>query len=204
MDGMKQTARRKSIGSQRNPETRTAVLQAARDIMANGGIAKFSIEAVARQARAGKPTIYKWWNGKAGLLLDLHQSTAPEVEVPNAGSLREDIAGFLVNLIDHWHSDDAGDIFRAVIAEAQVDQKSRTAFGDYIAGRRAALSAMVDAAVSRGEISGGADIDVLCDILSGLALQRLLSGRDLSVKEAGAIADVVIDGIVGQSNGASL
>ena len=63
--------RRRSIGARRNPETEEAILEAAEAIMAEEGIAGFSIEAVAKRARAGKPTIYKWWPGKTALLLDL-------------------------------------------------------------------------------------------------------------------------------------
>ena len=41
------TARR-SIGAQRNPESEKAILKAARELLAEDGLAGFSIEAVAR------------------------------------------------------------------------------------------------------------------------------------------------------------
>jgi hypothetical protein len=50
---------RKSIGSARNPESHEAILEAAEDVFCEAGYAGFSIEAVARRARAGKPTIYR-------------------------------------------------------------------------------------------------------------------------------------------------
>ena len=43
--------RRRSIGARRNPETEQAILEAAEAIMAEQGIAGFSIEAVAKRAR---------------------------------------------------------------------------------------------------------------------------------------------------------
>ena len=47
--------RRRSIGARRNPETEQAILEAAETIMAEQGIAGFSIEAVAKRAdREGK------------------------------------------------------------------------------------------------------------------------------------------------------
>ena len=63
--------RRTSIGSQRNPASEEAILQAAQDILLEGGLPAFSIGAVARRAKAGKPTIYHWWPSRAALLLDL-------------------------------------------------------------------------------------------------------------------------------------
>ena len=64
--------RRRSIGSRRNPETQEAILEAAEALLLEGGVAGFSIEAVARRARAGKPTIYRWWPNKTALLLEVN------------------------------------------------------------------------------------------------------------------------------------
>ena len=63
---------RRSIGSARNPQSQEAILEAAEAIFADEGYAGFSIEAVARRAKAGKPTIYRWWPSKAHLLLDVY------------------------------------------------------------------------------------------------------------------------------------
>ncbi len=63
---------RRSIGAQRNPDSERAILDAARDLLAEEGLAGFSIEAVARRARAGKPTIYRWWPDKTRLLLAVY------------------------------------------------------------------------------------------------------------------------------------
>ena len=65
-------ARRTSIGAQRNPDSEEAILAAAEAILIEEGFAAFSIEAVARRAKAGKPTIYRWWPSKAALLLDVY------------------------------------------------------------------------------------------------------------------------------------
>ena len=44
---------RKSIGARRNPDSCEAILEAAEAVLAEAGYAGFSIEAVARRARAG-------------------------------------------------------------------------------------------------------------------------------------------------------
>ena len=64
---------RRSIGARRNPESADAILQAAEAILTERGTAGFSIEAVAKRARAGKPTIYRWWPSRTALLLDVYQ-----------------------------------------------------------------------------------------------------------------------------------
>ena len=65
-------AARRSIGAQRNPESEKAILAAARELLAEEGLAGFSIEAVARRAHAGKPTIYRWWPDRTRLLLAVY------------------------------------------------------------------------------------------------------------------------------------
>ncbi len=192
---MPQSPSRKSIGSKRNPETQKAVRAACKAVLSERGLSGFSVEAVAKRARAGKPTIYKWWGGRAGLLLDLYRENEPDRLFPNTGSLREDIAGFLLNLMDHWQSG-AGDVFRAVIAEAQQDKDALAALDRFLTDRSEVIGAMVEKAVKRGEASTAADPLLVAELLSGLALQRLLSGREMSVKDAGVITDHVLDGVL--------
>ena len=65
-------ATRRSIGARRNPASEEAILDAAEAVLRENGIAGFSIEAVARRARAGKPTIYRWWPHRTALMLDVY------------------------------------------------------------------------------------------------------------------------------------
>ena len=85
---------RRSIGARRNPDSADAILKAAETVLVEAGYAGFSIEAVARRARAGKPTIYRWWPSKAALLLEGHQRQK-RVDVPDTGRLEDDLVGFL-------------------------------------------------------------------------------------------------------------
>lgn len=48
-------------GPKRSEESRAAILEATREEMAENGWRKFSVDSVAKRARASKQTIYKWW-----------------------------------------------------------------------------------------------------------------------------------------------
>jgi AcrR family transcriptional regulator len=104
--------RRKSIGARRNPASAGAILDAAEAVLAEAGYSGFSIEAVARRARAGKPTIYRWWPSKAALLLEVYQRQK-RVAVPDTGRLEDDLAGFLKSLLPHWRETSSGSVFRS-------------------------------------------------------------------------------------------
>jgi AcrR family transcriptional regulator len=123
-------AGRRSIGAQRNPESERAILAAARDLIAEEGLAGFSIEAVARRARAGKPTIYRWWPNRALLLLDVYGGLKEELPATETGTLAGDLAAFLIGLMSFWRAG-AGEVFRSVVAEVQADETAREALAGF-------------------------------------------------------------------------
>jgi AcrR family transcriptional regulator len=169
--------RRRSIGARRNPETEQAILEAAEAIMAEVGIAGFSIEAVAKRARAGKPTIYKWWPGKTALLLDVYHRQKPASVHMDTGSVEGDVLAFLTGVFAHWGDTGAGQVFRFVIAEAQRDAVAAASLADYAAERRLQSGAIFQRGIARGELAGDIDVGLCADMLAGFIWQRLLTGR---------------------------
>ena len=167
---------RKSIGARRNPESAGAILDAAEAVLREAGYAGFSIEAVARRARAGKPTIYRWWPSKAALLLDVYQRQK-RVDVPDTGNLEEDLVGFLKNLFSHWRLTSSGNVFRSLIAEAQSDETAAAALAGYAGARRTQAGQIVERAKARGEIAGDIDPGVVADLIASYAWRHLLTNR---------------------------
>ena len=51
----------RSRGRPRSEAARQAILQAARELLADGGPGAVTMEAVAARAGVGKPTVYRWW-----------------------------------------------------------------------------------------------------------------------------------------------
>ena len=169
--------RRRSIGARRNPETEQAILEAAEAIMAEQGIAGFSIEAVAKRARAGKPTIYKWWPGKTALLLDVYHRQKPASVHMDTGSVEGDVFAFLTGVFEHWGDTGAGQVFRFVIAEAQRDEAAAASLAEYSAERRIQSGEIFRRGIDRGELAGDIDVGLCADMLAGFIWQRLLTGR---------------------------
>lgn len=170
--------RRGSIGARRNPASQQAILDAAEAILSEEGLAGFSIEAVARRARAGKPTVYRWWPSKAALLLDVYQGFKNARAFPDTGNFEDDLRGFLTNqLIGFWSEGICGTVFRSVIAEAQSDPQAAEALFAYERGRREFAEVLVERAKERGEIDPDAEGAVIIELLAGFAWHRLLTGR---------------------------
>lgn len=150
-------AARASIGARRNPETETAVLDAAAAIIAEEGFARLTIEAVARRARSGKATIYRWWPGRGHLLLALYTRAKSTLSTPDTGSLRGDLELYLAGMIRQWQGDKGtaglGTLFRLLIAEAQTDETVRAAMQAERESRWLHIDRIVTQARDRGELN---------------------------------------------------
>jgi AcrR family transcriptional regulator len=168
---------RRSIGARRNPDSAEAILEAAEAVLLEHGYAGFSIEAVARRAHAGKPTIYRWWPSKAALLLDVYHRQKRDVDFGPGASLDDDMFRFVRSLLRQWRETPTGDIFRSIIAEAQSDETAAKALADYMRERRFRTGQIVERAKARGEIHPDVDPANVADMLSGYAWIRLLTGR---------------------------
>lgn len=173
---MTKTQSRRSIGSVRNPAAEDAILDAAAAILAEGGYAAFSIEAVARRAKAGKPTIYRWWPSKAHLLLDVYARLKESMQEVDTGTLQGDLEGFLTNLTTFWQGQSGG-VFRSLVAEAQTDPVAADALAAYSDGRVVHTAALIERARARGELRDDVDSHAASDLLSAYAWKLALIGR---------------------------
>jgi AcrR family transcriptional regulator len=186
---------RRSIGARRNPASAEAILEAAEAVLQEDGYSGFSIEAVARRARAGKPTIYRWWPSKAALLIDVYQRQK-HLDYPDTGDLEGDLFGFLSGLLAHWRDTPSGSIFRSIIAEAQSDEAAAKALTAYAASRRVEQGKITERAKARGEVGDDVDPLQVADMVSSYAWVRLLTGR-LNEDEARirAAVRIIVHGI---------
>jgi AcrR family transcriptional regulator len=186
---------RRSIGAKRNPASADAIREAAQAVLMEAGYAGFSIEAVARRARAGKPTIYRWWPSKAALLLDVYQRQK-RVDNPDTGNIEEDLVLFLKSLFRHWRETPSGNIFRSIIAEAQTDQAAAEALAEYGRTRREHTGRMIERAKARGEVAPGVEPTLIADLLASYAWVHLLTGRiDESEADIRKAVSVILRGV---------
>jgi AcrR family transcriptional regulator len=170
-----QVQRRASIGAQRNPQSADAILQAAADLLAEGGLPAFSIEAVARRAKAGKPTIYRWWPSRTALLLDVYKRQK-QTAYPDTGAIETDLSVFLTGLFAFW-TGLGGTVFRSIIAQAQSDEDAGAALQAYAAERRNYTGQIVRRAQARGEARTDIAPELVAETVSGFAWSRLLTDR---------------------------
>jgi AcrR family transcriptional regulator len=162
-------------GRPRCQETRGAILRAAYELLETGGLAAFTIEAVAERSGAAKTTIYRWWPNKGALAMESFLRVAEqENPFPETDSAEADLRAHL-HLFARRLRGRAGRLLAGIVAEAQKDPATREAFiRSYVAPRRQAARALLERGIARGEFRPDLDVESVCDALYGFFYMRLL------------------------------
>jgi AcrR family transcriptional regulator len=170
---------RRSIGAVRSPESHRSILEAARAILREHGYAGFSIEAVARRAGASKPTIYRWWGGKAALIMEVYENERETaLAVPDIGSLERELAMRMRNLWRLWQRTPLGEALRSIIAEAQIDPAALAQLReDFLPKRQASTVTLFERAIARGEVPEEADFESANTLIYSFNWLHLLTDR---------------------------
>ncbi|MBU1175710.1 MAG: TetR/AcrR family transcriptional regulator [Alphaproteobacteria bacterium] len=185
---------RQSIGARRNPASAAAILDAAEALLAEKGLGGFSIEAVARAARAGKPTIYRWWPSRTSLVLAVYQRSKQVLPEVDTGSVAGDCRAFLTSLLTYWRDTPSGQLFRSVVAEAQHNTEAAEVLAAYSDERHNGTANIFRRAMARGEIRADIDPVLAAEMLASFARGRLLTGR---LDAPPAAIERVVDQFVG-------
>ena len=157
---------RRSVGARRNQDSANAILDAAEALLIEKGLGGFSIEAVARAARAGKPTIYRWWPNRTSLVLAVYQRQKQALPETDTGSVMGDAVAFVRNLVAYWRDTPAGQVFRSVVAEAQSNPEAAAVLQTYTRERHADTARIFSRAIARGEIRADTDPVLAAEMLA--------------------------------------
>jgi AcrR family transcriptional regulator len=148
---------RSRTGRKRSEESRQAILDAAFELLGEVGYGRMAVEGIASRAGSGKQTIYRWWPGKADVLLEALQAKADlYISIADQGSYEQELRTFLTDSARLGRRrPEITEALRALMAEAQVDRRFAERFDVFLWGRRAALTTIVERASGTGATIGG-------------------------------------------------
>jgi AcrR family transcriptional regulator len=175
---------RAPIGRPREARADRAILAAALELIAERGVHGLRMDDVAERAGVGKAAIYRRWRSKAEVVADAIAHWRRElgpVEPPNTGSLRGDIEALVAAVPD---IDAAAygtiQVIVGVATAAMHHPVLAAALDDLVLSRpRHVVRVLLDQAVARGEISAGRDLSLIPDVVLGLNVLRVLTGRPI-------------------------
>ncbi|MEV8638423.1 TetR/AcrR family transcriptional regulator [Streptosporangium sp. NPDC051023] len=158
-----------------------AILTATVELLGEIGYAALTMDAVAQRAHASKATIYRHWRGKPELVkaaLDARDADHLAV-VPDAGTLRGDLLAMLTMLcaqVDDRYVTMMTGLIHAMRIDAELAEALRSHVADQALGP---FLAVVERAVARGEVPGGASPERVHQVSEGQIMRRMFLGQPL-------------------------
>jgi AcrR family transcriptional regulator len=174
-----------------------AIMDAVYELLKEKPVRDLTMEAVARRAGVGKPTLYKWWPSKAALIMAMfHERLVGKLESPKVGTAEEAIRAKMRRLINEFNGL-FGKVVADLIAEGQSDPAILREFYErHISLRRASAVADIERGKAAGEFSAETDSELLVDAVVGPVYYRLLLRfAPLTEKYATALIDQVLLGV---------
>lgn len=178
----------------RNENSRQAILRAARDLVAEVGYQRLSIEGIATRAGVGKQTIYRWWRSKGAVVLDALielNHGADGISLPDTGDLETDLKTVMRATVAEFADPAFEAPIRALTIEIADDADLAAQYHERLAGPMdEAKKERLRSAQRAGRLPADADLDMALELLYAPLNQRwLLRTGDLTPEYADTIVD---------------
>jgi AcrR family transcriptional regulator len=152
-----------------------AIRDAVLEELAVHGYGRMSIEGVARRAGVGKTTVYRRWDSKLQMVIDVVSAIAIEgMAPPDTGSLRGDLRAMLGAVSAALRHPLALQIVPDLLAEAARNPEIAATLESALRQSQVGFSAAVlRKAMERGEVPPNTDVQLALDLAIGPLYWRL-------------------------------
>ncbi|SDY22893.1 transcriptional regulator, TetR family [Saccharopolyspora shandongensis] len=192
-------SRKTPDATRRSERSRVAILTAARELIAEVGYAKLSIEAIAARAGVGKQTIYRWWPSKGAVVFDsllvLSEGADGEgIVLPDTGDIEADLKTVLRATAAEFADPEFEAPIRALNSEIINDAELAAIYREKMAAPvEEAKKQRLRSAQRAGQLAADADLDLLLEVLYAPLAQRwLLRSGPLDDAFADALVDATL------------
>jgi AcrR family transcriptional regulator len=191
------TTRAQGVGRPRDADIDTAVLTAARELLAEVGYESMTMDGTAARAGTSKAAIYRRFSSKAEMLFAavLHGA---EIEPPgDAGTLYGDLLALATEIRAQLSSPEARAVGSNIIAEInRSPQVARQLHDTFTTGERAVIAVILDRAVDRREVDRMPSPETVHRLIGGgLIATALAFGEHLDDDELAEMVAVVAAGL---------
>ncbi|MEV6790689.1 TetR/AcrR family transcriptional regulator [Streptomyces sp. NPDC051320] len=169
-------------GRPRSTEADTAILDATRAALVELGWSRLTMGDVATRAGVAKTTLYRRWANKNELVVDAVAVLFDELDLPDRGSLADDIEGVVLQFAALLARPETKTALMAVVAESIGDEALRGRIRSAIVDRQKRLVTLGrERAQVRGELpyeddpdASDRQTDLIFDVVAGAVVHRAL------------------------------
>jgi AcrR family transcriptional regulator len=170
---------KRRVGPKRSEASTNAVLVAAYVELSEHGWRGFSVDRVAKNAKASKQTIYRWWKSAACLAVDSALATlAEKPAAPTGNDVRERISALIEPMLVAVRTGDGAHAWRGALLAAADDQDAGEIFRAWFSESvKIPLRHILAEQALKGSIRRDWDIDLATELLFGPVWHRLIAMR---------------------------
>ena len=182
----------------RSARVTAAVHAATITALIEHGLDGLAIEDIAARAGVNKTTIYRRWGTREDLLADaLAANSGRQIEIPDTGRLRDDLAVFAARVRDALVAP-TSQVLMSALAGGSHHRRLEAVGRRFWAERLAAARPIVERACARGEVAHDVDADdLVLRIVGPLWLSVMGPGRPLPDAFVEQTVDIVLAGTPG-------
>lgn len=183
------------VTSRRRPDTKTAILEATRELLVEVGVHGLTVEGAAARAGVAKTTIYRRWRSKDELALAvLIDMVEDVVQTPDLGDTRKELVHFVDAAVAILGSTLMGRVMQGIVSDLAANPDLAKAFRErVVAMRLSEVRRLVERGIERGDIRPDVDVELAHELLFGPVYYRLLlSGAPLRKGLGERIVDAVL------------
>ncbi len=160
-------------GRPRSQASEDAILDATLELLSAGGYRDVTVEAIALRAGASKSTIYRRWPTKENLVIAAF-ARSPLLHAPARGDVCAQLSATIAQFARYMQETPLGAVLPVLVAERGRNPALDQALQPLVRQRREPLGDILRAAIARGELPAGIDIELTQDLLMGPVLQRIM------------------------------
>ena len=169
---------RRQRGRPRSEAARRRMLDAARDMLEEGGLLSVTMEGVAARARVGKPTVYRHWKNRHELAMAALLATSAEMSVPSPAQAPLEALRAQLKAMATLFASGTGRHVTALLSSGYGETELSKAFrSHFVQARRDEGRTLLERAMAAGEIRPDVDVHVATDLIYGPIFYRLMMGH---------------------------
>lgn len=166
------------LGRPRDSKREVAIAEATINLIQEVGYERCTIEAIAHKARVSKATIYRRWKNKQEVIASaISRHAFCQSPAINTGNLRDDLVELLLAKVKILKGPD-GAVIASIMTAAKVDPALEKAIPNSIRDSEKHMHEVIlERAIARGEISPGANLELLAEITPAIMTYRIFMSQ---------------------------
>jgi AcrR family transcriptional regulator len=183
-------------GRPRDPELEARILEVTLQHLAGSGYSRMSLDRIAEESGASKPTLYRRWASKADLATAALRTIQINEPTLDSGSTPGDLTGVLQNFRRSLLRPNGMSLIGTVLAEEAHTPELLALFRErLVSARRQMLRAILEKANGRGELRDGVRLDTVASLLIGAFYAHYLADPKVPAAFPAELVDIVWRGI---------